>query len=138
MSLRDQLQDIYERRGVLNPEVVLEEARPKTHPLHDRFEWDNQAAGEAWRRHQAHELIQSVKIAYVAPTGAPSSIRAFHAIRHEDGGWRYEPIGQVAQDPVLTELVRREMERDWRQLKARYEQFDEFRQLVIGDLAVAS
>ena len=56
---RDALRDICEERGRLTPEVVVEEARPTGHPLHHRFEWDDEAAGSAWRWHQAHDLIRS-------------------------------------------------------------------------------
>lgn len=57
-DLRSALTDIYRARGELTPQLVVDEARPKDAPLHDRFEWDNKVAGEAYRRVQAQQLIR--------------------------------------------------------------------------------
>lgn len=135
MSLRDQLQTIYDSRGHLDPEVVVDVARPKTHPLHSRFEWDDKVAGEAHRRRQAHELIRSVRVIYRdADDLAPeSSVRAFHAVRSEPG-YVYEPVERVASDPLLRAVVLREMEREWQALKRRYADFAEFLDLVQSDV----
>lgn len=136
MSLRDQLQAIYDEHGKLTPTIVVDRARDGDHPLHERFEWDNSIAGERWRRHQAHELIQSVKVVYRPATDKQPerSVRAFHAIRGEEGH-NYEPAEKVATDPLLQQILLRDMEREWKQLKARYGQFREFLELVRGDLA---
>jgi len=135
MSLRKQLQTIYDDRGELTPRVVLEEARDKTHPLHERFEWDNAVAGEAFRLDQAHRLITSVKITF-KKGNQDRTVRAFHAVRGDSpSAFVYEPVEKVATDDFLTTLVRREMERDWKQLKARYAHFDEFVQMIRDDVA---
>lgn len=135
MSLRDQLQSIYNQHGKLTPNVVLDQARDPEHPLHERFEWDDSLAAESWRREQAHQLIRSVKIVYkqADKTGSEKSVRAFHAVNTERG-YSYEPAEKVAADPFLTQLVLKDMEREWRALKRRYEQFDEFWTLVRGEL----
>lgn len=134
MSLRDQLQAIYDESGKLTPAVVLERARRDGHPLHDRFEWDDTVAGEAFRRQQAHDLIQSVRVVYRTATDEERSVRAFQAVRSEEGHV-YHPAAVVAADPFLSKLVLADMEREWRTLKARYDQFAEFWQLVRKDAA---
>lgn len=134
MGLREQLQAIYEEHGTLTPRMVVDAARPKDHPLHSRFEWDNRAAGERWREYQASELIRSVKVAYVE--GEPSSVRHFVSVRREDGH-AYVPAEEVAKDEILTEIVLRDMEREWRQLHARYGHFKEFVEMVRGALRAA-
>ena len=132
MSLRDHLQAIYDQVGHLTPAVVVDEARAEDHPLHDRFEWDDKVAGEAHRRSQAHEMIRSVKITYVKGDASPRTVRAFHAVRSEEGH-RYEPAEKVAADPFLSRLVLSDMEREWKQLRRRYEEFEEFWTLIRGD-----
>lgn len=134
MSLRDQLQSVYDQHNQLTPALVVDVARDEEHPLHDRFEWDNAIAGEAWRRQQAHELIRSVKIVYRKGDnlGPERSIRAFHAVR-TDEGHVYKPTGEVVSDPFLTELVMRDMEREWKALKRRYDEFEEFWQMIRQD-----
>lgn len=134
MSLRDQLQSIYDARGRLTPEVVVDEAREPSHPLHSRFEWDDSVAAEKWRHEQAHELITSVRVSYKDAGGKPREIRQFHAIRREQGHV-YEPVENVLRDEVMTRILLADMEREWRALRKRYDQFSEFRNMVLGDLS---
>lgn len=133
MSLRDQLQTIYEEHGRLTPAIVVDAARAEDHPLHDRFEWDDAIAGEQYRRHQAHELIRFAKVSRAREDSTIATARAFQAVRDEEG-FAYKPTDEVLGDPLMTKLVLADMEREWRQLKARYEAFKEFRELVLADL----
>ena len=134
MDLRDELQRIYDRHNELTPAMVVDEARNENHPLHNRFEWDDRVAGEAWRRHQAHEMIRSVRIVYRDQDGGTDkSVRAFHAVRSEKGHV-YEPTDEVVRDPFLSKMVLADMEREWNQLRRRYEQFQEFYDMVRRDL----
>jgi hypothetical protein len=137
MNLRTQLEAIRDKRGELTPALVVEEARPKNHPLHNRFEWNQSAAAEAWRRQQAHELIRSVKIVYREATenDTAKSVRAFHAVRRETGHV-YETAEEIAEDEFSRALVLRDMEREWKQLHRRYSQFAEFVTLISGDLGL--
>lgn len=139
MSLRDELEEVRRQHGRLTPEVVVDVARPKTHPLHDRFEWNNTVAGEAWRRQQAHDLIRSVRVTYRQPTEHSSgdSVRAYHAIPSDDG-WHYEPAEDVAADPILSAIVLAEMEREWKALHRRYGHFAEFAALVVASIQAAA
>ena len=119
-SLRDQLQSIYEARGRLTPKILVDEARDPAHPLHSRFEWDNDVAAERYREAQAGELIRSVKISYRATSGRPASVNAFQSVRRPSGPG-YEPVEEVIQDEFTTKILLADMERDWRAFKARYE-----------------
>lgn len=136
MSLRDQLQAVYEDRKQLTPADVLEVASDPDHPLHARFEWDDTAAAGKWRQHQAHELIRSVKIAYIDGNGHPADVRAFHAVRTERGHV-YEPVEEVAANELTTKLLLQDMEREWRTLRRRWEGFEQFTALVRRDVDAA-
>ena len=135
MSLRDQLQAVYDEHGRLTPANVVDTARPAEHPLHDRFEWDNEVAGEAYRLEQARRLIRSVRVVYREADEKESArtVRAFHAIRDEEGT-AYRPVEEVQESPLLTKLLLQDMEREWKQLMRRYGQFEEFLKLVRDDL----
>ena len=131
MSLRDQLQTIYDQRGELTPRLVVDEARDDDHPLHTRFEWDDSVAGEKYRHVQAQQLIRSVRIV-VRPADdkrPADSIRAFQSVRRDDG-FAYVPSEDVATDPVLTQIVLMDMKREWLALQRRYGHFAEFVELV--------
>lgn len=50
----------HRHRGVLRPEAVVEEARSKSSPLHNKFNWDDSTAGHQYRLWQARQLIGAV------------------------------------------------------------------------------
>lgn len=136
MSLREHLQAVYDEHGKLTPELVVAAARPKDHPLHHRvFNCAPDEAAESWYRHRAHELIQSVKVVYreADASGPEKRIRAFHAVGREDGHV-YEPVENVVKDSFTRRLVLRNMEREWKQLFTRYEEFEEFLEMVSADV----
>lgn len=132
-SLREQLDEIRSQYGRLTPRLIVDEARDPRHPLHHRFEWDDGLAAEKWRREQARALIRSVAVRYVNPRGEVDKVRAFHAVRTAQH-YEYQPVDVISQDPIMTELVRKDMEREWRTLKRRWGRFDEFLDMVRKDL----
>lgn len=133
-DLRSELLAVREQYGELTPANVVDAAREDDHPLHDRFEWDDEVAGEKYRLSQARQLIRVVKETYTDRAGRPADVRTFHAIPRPQGGMAYEPLDEVVKDDIASQILLRTMEREWRSLKARYERFDEFRALVLGDL----
>ena len=52
---------VKEKQG-LTAKAIVDQARKKTSPLHDLFEWDNEKASEMWRFQQARVLINEVKV----------------------------------------------------------------------------
>ncbi len=134
MSLRDELLAIRTKHGVLTPTIVRDEARNPAHPLHTRFEWDDAVAGEAYRLEQAHRLIQSVRVAYRAAEENPRQVRGFHAIRSERG-YVYETVEEIGADPLKAKLLLTEYEREWRDLRRRWEYLPEFWRLIRGELS---
>jgi hypothetical protein len=136
-SLRDQLDGIYQKQGRLTPALVVDAARPKTSPLHARFEWNDKVAGEKHRREQAHELIQSVRVKYIQ-NDKPKDIRAYTAVPRGDGiAPNYEPTEEIVLDDFKRQVVLQQMEREWRTMQARYGDFEEFAALVRASLGSA-
>lgn len=136
-DLRTELLAVREQYGELTPANVVDAARNEEHPLHGRFEWDDAVAGEKYRLAQAHALIRVVREKYTDGAGRPADVRTFHAIPRENG-MAYEPLDEIVRDDIASQVLLRSMEREWRQLKARYEKFAEFRSLVLGDLGDAA
>lgn len=134
-GVRDHLEAIREKHGYLTPNLVVEEATPKAHPLHGRFEWDNRLAGAAWRREQAHQLIRSVRVAYLTDE-RPKNVRAYLAVPRPDSlRPSYEPTETVMADEFTRRIVLTQMEREWRTLQARYGDLVEFADLVRASVA---
>ena len=131
------LQSLYEANQTLTPEMVVDAARPADHPLHSRFEWDDAVAGEAYRRTQAADLIRSVKVVYdTDPQGRDKKVRAFVSIRPDEAPHlaAYRPTEEVVADPLTYRMLLREMDRDWRRFRARYEHLQEFHALIAGEV----
>lgn len=131
-DLRELLQSIYDEHGKLTPGLVLDTARDPEHPLHNRFEWDDAAAAEQWRTEQARHMIQSVHVVR-SSSEELHQVREWQAVRQADG-FAYHPAEKVAQDPVMSRIVLQDMEREWRQLRRRYQQYSEFAAMVRRDL----
>lgn len=132
-DLRSELLAIREQYGTLTPANVVDAARAEDHPLHNRFEWNDDVAAEKWRLNQARQLIRVVRETYTDTAGRPADVRTFHAIPRAEG-MAYEPLDEIVHDDIASKILLQSMEREWRQLKARYERFSEFRALVLGDL----
>src|ERR1700691_4847214 len=112
MSIRENLEAIKEKRGKLTPELVVDEARSESHPLHKRFEWDDTIAGESWRREQARKLIIEVEVTYSKQDGTRGHTRGFYAIQRE-GNYVYESTEEIVKDPISREILLSSMKRDW-------------------------
>ena len=75
--------------GLLQPEIVVEAARPKSSPLHSRFEWDDSVAGQQYRIWQARQLI---RVSVEVITGSEEPMNVFVSLTpdraKESGGYR--------------------------------------------------
>jgi hypothetical protein len=75
--------------GLLQPETVVERARPKSSPLHRKFQWDDSIAGHEYRIWQARQLIR-VSVEVMASTGKVHDV--FVSLspdrQRESGGYR--------------------------------------------------
>lgn len=138
-AIREALLAIRDQHGYLTPELVVSEARSKSHPLHSRvFDRAPKEAAEAWYRHRAHELIQSVKITYNVGD-RPKTIRGFLPVSRPDSPQPvYEPTEEVAADPVQHQIALQQMEREWRTFKSRWADYAEFADMIRASLDEAA
>jgi len=74
------------KTGRLTPQVVVDDARDRTSPLHGFFEWNDGRAAEQYRLDQARHLIRSVKVTYadVADSTGPREIKAYVSFGDDD------------------------------------------------------
>lgn len=88
-----------EHGGRLRPVDVVAAAKPKTSPLHSRFEWDDTEAAHSYRLWQARQLI-SVTVDYIGAGEDAVLSRVFVSLssdRQTDDG--YSEITAVMRDP---------------------------------------
>lgn len=131
-DLRTELQRVYEVYGKLTPRLLVEEWADPTSPFHHKLEWNEEVAAEGYRLQQAGQIIRSVKITFVKASGSVDKVRAFHAVRSEHGN-TYMPAEEVVHNEFYSRMVMANMSREWRQLKARFEHFAEFWEMVNND-----
>lgn len=122
-KVRDELQRIYDRDGLLSPEVVVKEARKKSSPLHGSFDWDDKTAGHSWRLFQARKLIGRFRIHVEVEPDVYVHPRAFQAVPKDDDMSRYDyrSTADVMDNPEWKERVFRDCVRDMRALQHKYE-----------------
>jgi len=142
VSVAPALEAILVKRGDLTPALVVEEATPDDHPLHDRFEWDDAVAGQAYRLVQAERLIRSVQVKVTRVENGEERVirvRAYLSERELTGSdkdtGKYIPSDRVASDDRLRQMALQSMEREWKAFKRKYSQFAEFAEMVRADLA---
>jgi hypothetical protein len=88
---------IQKRDGVCTPKALVDESRDEAAPLHDVFEWDDEAAAESYRVEQARSVIRSVVVTY--EESKPREIAYLSVVSGDERG--YVPTNAVAADPVM-------------------------------------
>lgn len=93
----NELQRIYERDGVIEPETVVAESRTPSAPLHSCFEWDDEKAAHKYRITQAQNIIRAIVV--VDEEKQPET-RAFVNVQRE-----YHPVSVVVRNPEKREIL---------------------------------
>jgi len=127
----------------LTPEIILENAKSKSSPIHDYFIWDDTVAGERFRLLQAAMLMRTVKaLVETHPQDKPKMVRAFVSVvtQSADGEASnvYVPLSVALKvedyrDQMLENAFRdlRAFQRKYSVLKELAKVFDSIEQLVI-------
>jgi len=146
MSVQTELQAIYDKHGVLTPNLVVEEAKRPDHPLHRRFDWDDSVAARRWRLSQAGQLIRSVTVIVERPGASePIAVRAFVSeteiarggVIEDDAApdaGRYMPVEDVIASDTMRSAWFQSLRRDWERLRRRAGDSQEFAAMVLDDL----
>lgn len=141
-EIAQQLESIRAKAGgELTPGLVVDAARNPTHPLHNRFEWDDSEAAEAWRRQQARVLIASVQVIVqrTTPRGVRDvSVRRYaSAVVHERR--QYVPVSEIKASPELSAQVLDEIRCAIGALKRKYADYGNvFAQALQAELDLAN
>lgn len=93
----NELQRIYERDGVIEPETVVAESKTPSAPLHSCFEWDDEKAAHKYRISQAQNIIRAIVV--VDEEKQPET-RAFVNVQRE-----YHPVSVVVRNPEKREIL---------------------------------
>jgi hypothetical protein len=126
MDWKEALVAIERKNKLLNAYDVVEEARSKDSPLHDKFEWDNTIAGQKWRIHQARNLINVYYTTINTDAGETEPCRVFVSLkddRYDEGGYR--TMVSVMNDVELRNKLLNDAKEDLVSFKLKYNQLKE-------------
>lgn len=93
----NELQRIYERDGVIEPETVVAESQTPSALLHSCFEWDDEKAAHKYRITQAQNIIRAI---VVVDEAKQPETRAFVNVQRE-----YHPLSVVVRNPEKRDVL---------------------------------
>jgi len=126
-TIHDELEEIRgnDPDGLLYPNTIVEYARNENTLLHERFEWDDEIAGENYRIWQARQLIVRVKIEAIKG----HIIQAYVSLTSDrsDGGYR-SMVEVLQDDDASGELLMDALE-EFKRLEEKYKELKELRRI---------
>jgi hypothetical protein len=88
--------------GAVPPHLIVEKARPRSHPVHDLFDWNDKHAAHAHRLDQARHFVNRLRIVRVELKSNPTiSERAFYSVRTPDDHRGYVGRNRIVNDRDL-------------------------------------
>lgn len=127
----NELHALEAKHGMVQPEMVVEQARATDSPLHDLFTWDDTAAAEKYRLGEARKIIGSIRVTFheqekVAP--AFLSVR----VERDDGSIRqgYVDVQRALSSRQMRERVLKDAFRQLRAWQRRYRMLTELADVV--------
>lgn len=121
----------------VTPADVVQKAKTDKR-LNPLFQWDNKKAGEAWRLHQARQVLNHLAVVVVMPNGERKEMKAFYsqpvqtvAEDAQDDAEpvmerRYLSISVVERQPSAARNVVEDAKRELRDWKRRYEDVKDY------------
>lgn len=136
-DVRDALERIAkdDQDGLIQPEAVVEAAKDPESPLHHYFEWDVEAAAQAYWLVQARHLIGRYTVVRV--DNGPQYVNVTLRKGRPDERRGYVPMQRAAADPDLLEQIVHEAEVVIVAWRNRLSAFNRAREIVAAlDVAV--
>lgn len=113
-----------EHHGKLMPSDVVEAARPKSSPLHSKFEWDNSEAAEKYRLWQARQLI-SITVEYLGSGEQASLEKVFVSLTTDRDRGGYRSLVTVMSDEQYRERLLEDALDEMRRFHKKYKELKE-------------
>lgn len=123
----DYLESLRAASGGLSARLVVDDAKAEDSPIHDEFEWEDGHAADAWRLHQARNLINAVIVVVEGET--ERATRAFVVVTENEVD-RYESIHVVMGIPALKQQVLARALRELEAWERKYAELQEFAGVV--------
>lgn len=111
--------------GILKPELVIEEARRPSSPLHGRFTWADTEAAHLWRLEEARRLIRVT--VQMIPNGSDEPERIWVSLKQDQNkeGGGYRTLVSVLSDADLRKQLLNEALEDMKYFEEKYSHLKE-------------
>lgn len=121
MSVQEELERIRKHNcGLLRPEDVVRAAKPKSSPLHDRFDWNDGTAAHSWRLEQARHIIR-VFVQIIDTSEGSAESRMFVALSSDkSSGGGYRVLTDILGDSSLRKALLQDAYEDMRRFTQKY------------------
>lgn len=136
MTAADAIRNLAKKHGSITAEIVLAEAKKKSSPLHDHFQWDDTAAANQYRLIQAAALIRRIKVEYTVSENNTVRVRAFHNVTDApDQGEEQEkgffvPLETALSVESYRDQLLAQCKRDMQAFKAKYSALAEVSHII--------
>jgi len=125
----ERLKEIEERDGSVTPQAVVEDARPEDSVLHSAFEWNDEKAAEAYRIHQAGQLIRCIVVVPEKNDLAKEPVKLFINTKPTDDGQKragtYVNVRSAMENPVSRSVILSNAKHEMLVFKKKYSQLKE-------------
>lgn len=119
-----ELERIKDMFGEITPELIVDVARQEDNPLHNYFEWDNEAAAERWRLQQARILLNNIEVQVISDGGEKTYVAAYEIGAEKT----YKNITTFDKDDIS--FVKDTVKRDIMYLKKKLSVYNNFYNIV--------
>lgn len=99
-----ELERIREETGTLTPQGIVDESKPEEAVLHPEFDWDDEHAANEWRKEQARNIVQTLRVVEERDGGVETSAPALVSVV-VDGERGYQPTRVAFADADAAEFV---------------------------------
>ena len=124
----ERLKEIEERDGSVTPQAVVEDARPEDSVLHSAFEWNDEKAADAYRIHQAGQLIRCI-VVVPEKKEVKEPVRLFINTNPTDDGQKrvgtYVNVRSAMENPVSRSVILSNAKHEMLLFKKKYSQLKE-------------
>ena len=111
--------------GIITPADLVRDAKKKTSPLHECFEWDDTAAAKAYRITQAQYILRQIEVMIEREDETSFTVRAFCHVNTE-AQQGYTTIESARNDPELWDCVLLQAITEIKNWQQKYKDIKEF------------
>ena len=134
----EKIEKLKKDKGIISPEILLNDAKNQKSYLHRFFDWSNDSAAEKWRKQQARALINHIKVVIIKdkinrPAFESLKIKIETKTKGEEKDERaYVSCEEVDKDLYLRDQIFRRGIQDLRLWIDKYRHYKEFKSVVLS------